>query len=135
MVWLVSKLILKCINFSIACLCLALYCVCVGFLCFNHTRLGGICGRSLVMYLWSCYTATRPTKSPTDWYPIPNSLLIYTSSLSLTSNVLPLTKGILPQGLRMALDHFSSVEAQNNVQNYIKKEFIAKGFGLGRENI
>ena len=60
-------------------------------------------------------------QSPSDWYPIPPSLLIYTSPLTFATftptNVMSV-KGSSPQGLKMALDqspqHFSSLVDLNS---------------------
>ena len=71
-------------------------------------RLGGISGRSLVMYLWSGLTATRPTKASV--IDIPDLRLHLFTPLFLTFSapaVISLCKGILlPNDSKMVADNF-----------------------------
>ena len=88
-------------------LCLNFYCICIwfGIVFVQHffvqpQRLGGISGRSPVMYLWSGHTATRPSKaSVIDSH---SSLFTY-SPLSPAAATLCLSKRILARGPKMAI--------------------------------
>ena len=96
-------------------LCLNFYCICIwfGIVFVQHffvqpQRLGGISGRSPVMYLWSGHTATRPSKaSVIDSH---SSLFTY-SPLSPAAATLCLSKRILARGPKMASYYNSHFKA------------------------